>query len=131
MATDEPFPAKDFALGCLGLLGFLAVMAGLQLGAAWAFGLIGAEGVTPWHLAGGVVFALVMTGVVSIMGESFIEDVVKLVIGVVLASAAHGKFGDPGLAVGLGAPVGMATPFLARALSRLFPSKKEERAPGS
>lgn len=113
------FPPKVQAL--LALVGFLIVLllglafpVGIYLAISWSFDLLSHPDVGWGYLAGGIGLMFVVLAVVSIMGESLIEDFLKLGLFVILAAVTGSAVGLPWSAVALGAPCGAAMPLLFR-----------------
>lgn len=98
----------------------LAAPIAFYLAVAWVFGLLPNAGITWGFLAGGAALALVTAVIVSIMGESLIEDVVKFVLIGVPVLALWNMLEPHLWAIALGAPCGAFLPLISRMFSAPF-----------
>lgn len=117
MSNDLPRSINNVLVG---LVFGLPFPVGIYLGIAWGLGLLSHPEVGWGYLAGGIGLMFVVMAIVSVMGESIIEDFVKLAMFTVLAVVAGPMMGLPGIAVALGAPCGAATPILFRLVNGIF-----------
>lgn len=103
-----------FVGSVIGVVLTLALPAAIFYAAAKGHGLLADFGNSWGYLAGGAGLALATAAVVSIMGESLIEDVVKFVLFAIPVFALHSML-DPHLwIIALGAPCGALVPLMGR-----------------
>ena len=100
-----------------GLAWVLAPVA-IHLSLCWALGLMSGESVTSGGLIGGSALAVVVMITTSMMGESVIEDIVKLGLFALATGALWSGFEPSARAVILGMPSGAVMPLLFRLISR-------------
>jgi hypothetical protein len=121
--TDQESPQDRTAAGdgikaVLGCLGSLAAVVALYLGALALVGDFPSTEFGAGQYALGALAVLVSAGVISVVGESVIEDVVKfVVIGGGFFLIYRGQEGVIAL-MALGVTVGTALPLLMRPVSR-------------
>lgn len=129
-SPEDTFSVVDGVKAVLGCLGSVAVVAGLYLGTLALLGEFPSEDFTTTQYALGALAMVVTGGVVSMAGESLIEDVVKFVfIGGGFLLIYRGQEGLLAL-LALGVTMGTGLPLLARPVARLLERGEDSPAAG-
>ena len=115
---DEGTSPFQFALGCAAGLAWVAIPALLYLGLLFITGLFHHPDLGRGPLVAGSVLATVVALAVSMMGESLIEDFVKVALFAAATASLWYTHGTVVGAVALGAGVGASMPLLTRVVSR-------------
>lgn len=103
-----------FVGSVIGVVLTLALPAAIFYAAAKGHGLLADFGNSWGYLAGGAGLALATAAVVSIMGESLIEDVVKFVLFAIPVFALSGTLEPHLWIIALGAACGALVPLMGR-----------------
>ena len=115
---EQPPTAKTCFLGVLGVLFAIVFPIVLYLGLLTLLGMRPHPDITWIHYAAGALLTLFTSAVISLVGESLIEDMVKFAFFGGVALAIWGGKATPSAAIVLGIAVGSLMPLLARLVIR-------------
>lgn len=102
------------ALACLGVILSLSVIVLLYLAAAWMVDLLPHDELDTGNYVAGAGLTVLVASVVSVMGESLIEDMVKFVFFAGTAAIIFSSYGAVIQSFIIAVPVGAGLPFLMR-----------------
>lgn len=99
---------------------FFGGLTAVYMGGAWLLGIYPHPDLGVWTYVSGVVATFLISGVISLVGESLIEDIVKFVLigGTGIGILIEGTLSPTLLALVLALPLGTGLPLVMRVIAR-------------